>query len=219
MLPPSQPRDDSFNQGSQFSFDRNQTLPYPASNLDSQRRGFTPLGGRSRHAASSSATDSFSWPPDIPFVQQNNQPRHMSLPPSRAESVGQEDILSPEEITNPLGAMSNMAGLVEAAVERAREERSKSVSQSAAMGDKRTDEDLEAESADGQARPAKKTRFESYIPTGPAVLESQNLPPTSARLKAKMKLKKTHIHAYPDAVAEGFVSEEEGRELVQLYVS
>lgn len=48
--------------------------------------------------------------------------RHMSLPPSRAGSMGPPDIFGPEEIINPLGEMSNMAGLVEAAVERAREE-------------------------------------------------------------------------------------------------
>lgn len=124
-----------------------------------------------------------------------------SLPPSRLGSPGaDQDILSPEEITNPLGALSNMAGLVEAAVERAREEESP----------------LKRPLEGPLDRPHKKTRFNHEEPSGPAIIESQNLAPLGSR---KSKRKRVHIHAYPDVVTEGFMTEEEGKELLQMSVS
>ena len=123
-----------------------------------------------------------------------------SLPPSRLGSPGAEqDILSPEEITNPLGALSNMAGLVEAAVERAREEESPL-----------------KRAADGPAdKPFKRARFNHEEPSGPAIVESQHLAPSGSR---KSKTKRAHIHAYPDAVTEGYVTVEEGKELLEMCV-
>jgi hypothetical protein len=137
----------------------------------------------------------------------------MSLPPSRAGSVGPEDILGPEEIINPLGAMSSMAGLVEAAVERAREEQEKSGSGQSSGSEKRGSDG--SGGADASTRPKKKARFSSSPPTGPTVVEWQNLPPGSAKEKGKGK-KKTHVHMYPDAVTEGLVSEEEGKEMMSM---
>lgn len=122
-------------------------------------------------------------------------PAQQSLPESRLGSPGvDQDILGPEEITNPLGALSNMAGLVEAAVERAREEES--------PGD----------------RPLKRLRFEpieATPPLGPTITETQHLPPVGPK---RRRGKKLHIHAYPDAVTEGYVSEQEGRDLMRMSV-
>ena len=136
--------------------------------------------------------------PIMPAELQNPQPTlpAISIPPSRLGSPGaDEDILGPEEITNPLGALDNMAGLVEAAVERAREEQSP----------------LKRPSESKDERPVKKTRFSPEHPSGPIITEAQNLPPTRKR-----RSKRTHIHAYPDAVSEGYVSEAEGRELMAM---
>ena len=124
-----------------------------------------------------------------------------SLPPSRLGSPGaDQDILAPEEITNPLGALSNMAGLVEAAVERAREEGTPLKRPMEAVPD----------------MPYKKARFDHDEPLGPTITETQNLAPSGSR---KGKGKRTHIHAYPDAVSEGYISEDEGKELLQMSVN
>lgn len=149
-----------------------------------------------------------NFPPPQPV-----QPVEISLPPSRAGSVGAEDILGPEHITNPLGVMSNMAGLVEAAEARARDERGLA-STTEGEGSKRKAEDGKG---DGSGAPVKKARFSPTEPSGPAVLEDQRLPwKPGPSTKGKGKPKRKHIHAYPDAVAEGLVSEEEGRELMAL---
>lgn len=146
------------------------------------------------------------------FTQtQHLHSNEMSLPPSRAGSVGAEDILGPDHITNPLGAMSNMAGLVEAAVARARDDAAEGASNSNSSGKRGVDQS-------DNAGPVKKTRFSPTEPSGPTVLETQQLP-WKGTSKGKGKAKRKHIHAYPDAVAEGLVSEEEGRALIELQVS
>ena len=94
--------------------------------------------------------------------------------------------MGPEKINAPLESMSNMAGLVEAAVERAREER---VNPNAKR------------QIEGADRPIKKARFGDE--------------PVSGR---KMKLRKTHVHAYPDVVDEGIVGEAEAKELFGMWV-
>ena len=138
----------------------------------------------------------------------NSNAVDMSLPPSRAGSVGAEDILGPDHITNPLGAMSNMAGLVEAAVARARDDAAEGSAKEKSSS-KRTGDQSD------NSGPTKKTRFSPTEPSGPTVLETQQLP-WKGTSKGKGKAKRKHIHAYPDAVAEGLVSEEEGRELIAL---
>ncbi|WVQ78323.1 hypothetical protein IAT38_000408 [Cryptococcus sp. DSM 104549] len=163
--------------------------------------------------------------------------RHMSLPPSRAGSVGPPDIFGPEEIINPLGEMSNMAGLVEAAVERAREEQAKKNAAAAdggvapsGSGDtphdpgmKRpaTSMDMERGLSEGK-KPAKRTKFEAMglgyrTAKGPTVMDVQNLPPRAVVPGFVPLPTKLHHHAYPDAVSEGYVSEEEGRELMKVF--
>jgi hypothetical protein len=150
--------------------------------------------------------------PASTFTQtQHLQSNEMSLPPSRAGSVGAEDILGPDHITNPLGAMSNMAGLVEAAVARARDDAAEGASNNNNNSSKRG-----ADQSDN-AGPVKKTRFSPTEPSGPTVVETQQLP-WKGTSKGKGKAKRKHIHAYPDAVAEGLVSEEEGKALIELYV-
>lgn len=211
MLPPPQPRQDSTrSQPSPFGFAGQETMLSSTSGPDSSRLSLP---------QSSSSTTAFDWPPSSTTAQQPQQPqqpekqRHMSLPPSRAGSVGPEDILGPEEIINPLGAMSSMAGLVEAAVERAREEQEKGGSGQSSGSEKRGSDG--SGGADASTRPKKKARFSPSPPTGPTVVEWQNLPPGSAKEKGKGK-KKTHVHMYPDAVTEGLVSEEEGKEMMSM---
>ncbi|RXK39487.1 hypothetical protein M231_03155 [Tremella mesenterica] len=145
---------------------------------------------------------------------ENDRP-YSTLPPSRAGSLGPDDLLDAETITNPLGAMSNMAGLVEAAVERAREEQAKSMGNQHNGNGKRPF----ADSLDGTTthKVPKKSRLLEQRPTGHEIVEAQNLPPTPSGLKGKTRARKTHVHAFPDAVAEGYVSEEEGREMMKVF--
>jgi hypothetical protein len=105
--------------------------------------------------------------------------------------------------------MSNMAGLVEAAVERAREDAAEAVKKENPNGKR----PAEGENTD----PVKKSRFSPTEPSGPTVVETQQLPWKGGPSKGKSRAKRKHIHAYPDAVAEGLVSEEEGREMMALY--
>lgn len=148
-------------------------------------------------------------PASTMMQNQHLHANEMSLPPSRAGSVGAEDILGPDHITNPLGAMSNMAGLVEAAVARARDDAEENSTKEKASSKRAGDQG-------DSSGPVKKTRFSPTEPSGPTVLETQQLPWKGSTAKGKGKAKRKHIHAYPDAVAEGLVSEEEGRELIAL---
>lgn len=150
--------------------------------------------------------------------------RHMSLPPSRAGSMGPPDIFGPEEIINPLGEMSNMAGLVEAAVERAREEQaaqSKAPTPADPGSGKRGATDMErGPSLDDNEGSSKKARLASPPPSppplGPTVIETQNLPPRAILPGLWPIPKRLHQHAYPDVVTAGYVSEAEGRELMKV---
>ena len=114
-----------------------------------------------------------------------------SLPPSRAISEGPEGLMDSDDISRPLEAMSNMAGLVEAAMERSKEEKP-------------------------DARRPKRARFASPPPSGPTVVEHPLSPLHSSKRQPDRQV--IHIHAYPDAVALGLVSEDEGRSLMQMYV-
>ncbi|OWZ63172.1 hypothetical protein AYX14_03309 [Cryptococcus neoformans] len=153
--------------------------------------------------------------------------RHMSLPPSRAGSMGPPDIFGPEEIINPLGEMSNMAGLVEAAVERAREEQaaqSKAPTPADPGSGKRGATDMErGPSLDDNEGSSKKARLASPPPSppplGPTVIETQNLPPRAILPGLWPIPKRLHQHAYPDVVTAGYVSEAEGRELMKVFYS
>lgn len=141
------------------------------------------------------------------WQQASKQNLHMSLPPSRGGSVTPDDLLAPEEIINPLGAMTNMAGLVEAAVARARNEQATPSAHAGASAEGQVGED---------GGSAKRRRDSPTVPHGPFVVEAQNLPPQSTKEKIKKAGKKRHMHAYPDAVEEGFVSEQEGKDLMAM---
>ncbi|WWC89988.1 uncharacterized protein L201_004918 [Kwoniella dendrophila CBS 6074] len=165
-------------------------------------------------------------PPNVPgwpighLAESNHTTRHMSLPPSRAGSMGPEDILGPEEIINPLGEMSNMAGLVEAAVERAREEQAKTTSTNGGTPMKRSGSEMERSGSGNEDKKGlKRARFIPPHPVayGPVIYENQNLPPVAIGPGYKAGPKRQHTHAFPDAVTEGLVSEEEGREMLQIY--
>jgi hypothetical protein len=112
-----------------------------------------------------------------------------------------------------------MAGLVEAAVERAREEQEKNDDQQPGSTGKRPANDGVKSTGEAGVRPTKKARFSPNLPSGPSVVEWQNLPPVQAKDKGKGKKRTTHIHMYPDAVTEGIVSEEEGREMMSMRVT
>lgn len=217
MLPPQPSRLDGSEQGNSSGYNRTQTSPYMP--IPDVMRPSIKGGQSGRRMVPTGPSHPFPWSTQNHLVQQSAQNRHMSLPPSRVGSVGPDDILAPEEIINPLGAMSNMAGLVEAAVERAREEQQGNAPQNPGSTPSKRSAN-EAETVSGEdappSKPAKKARFSPPPPSGPAVIESQNLPPTSGPAKGKAKSKTTHIHAYPDAVAEGYVTEEEGREMMQM---
>lgn len=157
-------------------------------------------GADQKRPAPPAPTHSEAWP------QASKQSLYMSLPPSRGGSHTPDDILAPEEIINPLGAMTNMAGLVEAAVHRARNE---------GLGGSDFAGASDAKSAD-EGVSAKRRRHSATSPHGPVILEAQNLPAQSSKSKQNKAEKHRHIHAYPDAVEEGFVSEQEGRELMAM---
>ncbi|WRT67181.1 uncharacterized protein IL334_004147 [Kwoniella shivajii] len=147
--------------------------------------------------------------------------RHMSLPPSRAGSMGPEDILGPNEIINPLGEMSNMAGLVEAAVKRAREEQANSTSTNGGTPIKRSASEMERSSSgneDSKTGPKRARHVATHpVASGPVIYENQNLPPLPVGPGFKAGPKRQHVHAFSDAVAEGLVSEEEGKEMINIY--
>ncbi|ADV20422.1 Hypothetical protein CGB_B4500C [Cryptococcus gattii WM276] len=220
--------------------------PY-TSNTRVQPIGLTHTAQNSDTSAPPHFPDAFeeaSWQHDVSAIPSNNPrwrasaphrndgpkhpTRHMSLPPSRAGSMGPPDIFGPEEIINPLGEMSNMAGLVEAAVERAREEQAaQSTGKAPTPGDpgsgKRGAADMERDqSSDDKEGLSKKTRFaspppESPPPLGPTVIETQNLPPRAIVPGLWPIPRRLHQHAYPDVVTAGYVSEEEGKELMQIF--
>ena len=138
-------------------------------------------------------------PPDERLTFRDNQDRPQadtsgplgpSLPPSRAISEDPDGLMDGDDISRPLEAMSNMAELVEAAMERSKEEKP-------------------------NARPPKRARFASPPPSGPTIVEPHHplSPLHSSKRQAERQF--VHVHAYPDAVALGLVPEEEGRILMQ----
>ncbi|WWD15975.1 hypothetical protein CI109_100399 [Kwoniella shandongensis] len=206
------------NQARSFGFSPQQTdmLPPPPQ----RRPGGLDEGSRRQTISGDLNVPSVTWPSSGVIERQESHTRHMSLPPSRAGSVGPHDILAPEQIINPLGEMSNMAGLVEAAVERAREEQAaKASSQEDGTSMKRTASEMERAPSGGDLskKPPKKARFSPSRPGGPSVFENQNLPPKAVVPGFKSESKKWHVHAFPDVVTEGFVTEEEGKEMMRLY--
>ena len=199
IAPPPAPIDLSMFTGQNFGFPPKQEILLPFHGSDpgstpsyrSQPSPYIPVQNESGRVNTSM--------PALPL--DFFRPPAASVPESRLGSPGaDQDLLAPEEITNPLGALSNMAGLVEAAVERAREEQSSPAKRPADASD--------------AGRPFKKTRFSPEEPSGPVIVEEAQSVLTSG--PKRRRVKRTHIHAYPDAVAEGYLSEQEGRELVQL---
>jgi hypothetical protein len=133
----------------------------------------------------------------------------LSLPPSRAGSETPEEAINDSVINNPLGSMSSMAVIAEAAVERAREERD---NDPASGGRKR-----QASEDSAQAKEAAK-RFKQSFAEADAVGMSQDVT-NEAEANGDGKPKKSkrrHVHAFPDVVFEGLVSEDEGRELMGM---
>ncbi|KAK8869752.1 hypothetical protein IAR55_000320 [Kwoniella newhampshirensis] len=205
------------NQTQAFGFSPQQTEMPPPTH---RRPGVLDEVYRRQTIAGHSNPSAMPFTVNISSARQESHTRHMSLPPSRAGSVGPHDILGPEEIINPLGEMSNMAGLVEAAVERAREEQAAQVSGlTDVISMKRSASEMERELAedDLDKKSFKKARFTPSRPSGSTIFESQNLPPKAVVPGFKLNPKKWHVHAYPDAVTAGYVMEDEGKEMMKLY--
>lgn len=164
-----------------------------------------------------------------------------AIPSPAGSDAEDEDPLAPSQIMAPLGNMSSMAGLAEAAVERARAERLLS-----AGGDTKgaVDESKEITLPDASplddSRSAKRARLDDHgfaipeQPLRPKTLTSAGLQdypgasllgaaprPVSTDIVRTSKGKHTrrHVHAFPDVIALGLVSEQEARELFELYFS
>ncbi|KAJ9092612.1 hypothetical protein QFC19_008650 [Naganishia cerealis] len=189
--------------------------------------------------------------------------------PSGSDVEDEADPLAPASIMDPLGSMSSMAGLAEAAVERARaeklfvlqnqrqdEETSRREGDNLGMGRSRDSREEEIKSLDFGAKPMdsgdtdqprKRRRLDSAtgpvegksfaIPIDPALMQPptplgsnnqyhtqppENLPRgvIESRRYGKGKQKvRSHVHAFPDIVDLGLVSETEARELFDLFFS
>jgi hypothetical protein len=131
----------------------------------------------------------------------------MSLPPSRGGSEEPEDVLAIKEISNPLGVMSNMAGLVEEAAQRSK----------ASPKDAKLGEGPGAHYEDAvhlspeQPRAPKRARLAS--PPVTAIQDAWHLKESSGNVSAGRK-----IQGDVDPVAAGLITEQEGRELMRVYV-
>jgi hypothetical protein len=138
-------------------------------------------------------------------LQAWQQNLYTSLPPSRAGSEGPGDVLALEEMANPLGVMSNMAGLVEAAVQRGKGQES------------------EAVPARGSKRPATGDRHCSGedAALGPAMAKRprKSSPAKLAASVGHARNKNDGAPVFVDPVSAGAISEDEGRDLLAMYVS
>lgn len=182
------------------SHDRHSTAhPHMGGTADAARSVASP-----RHAR---ATEGNLWVPNLSTVRDRDHENRGtdSLPPSRSGSEAPEDILGAEEIINPLGSMSKMAGLVEAAVERAREEENRSDDDPSVASLKR--------SRSRENLGSRKARRGSQR----VIIEAQGLPQPVTDEGPKPRTQKAHIHSLLDVVDEGMVSEEEARELMAIY--
>ena len=163
------------------------------------------------HSQQGSSSSRSAVQPQIVHLIGDGDP---SLPPSRDASDVAEDMLGGDEIINPLGALSNMAELVEAAAERAREEQAR----------RRGDEPRGKRGASHEARqtsPAtsKKARFQSPPQNGHAVQDSQRILSPGGTIRNGISALKSHVHAFPDAISEEILTEEEGKELMRMCAS
>lgn len=174
-----------------------------------------------------------------------------AIPSPAGSDAEDEDPLAPSQIMAPLGNMSSMAGLAEAAVERARAERLMGSNDGkvaadegkevvmASLQDMQSGSPHDAMSADG--RNPKRPRLDDHgfaipdQPLRPSKITSsaglQDYPgasllgtaprPVSTDIVRTSKGKHTrrHVHAFPDVIALGLVSEQEARELFELYFS
>jgi hypothetical protein len=129
----------------------------------------------------------------------------MSLPPSRGGSEEPEDVLAIKEISNPLGVMSNMAGLVEEAAQRSK----------ASPKDPKLGEGPGAQYEDAvrlspeQPRATKRARLASPPVTG--TQDDWHLKDSSSNNRIGRK-----IQGDVDPVAAGLITEQEGRELMRV---
>jgi hypothetical protein len=144
----------------------------------------------------------------------------------------EEDALNPGMIMAPLANMSSMAGLAEAAVERARAER---IGKSDGVGALKEEGDrkptpgfpplpIEMDEERGDSQPKKKRKLSDTsfaVPADPieravAARDPPGIILESHRLGNEKKTRK-HVHAFPDVAALGLVGEEEARTLFDLY--
>ncbi|KAJ9121862.1 hypothetical protein QFC22_002485 [Naganishia vaughanmartiniae] len=186
--------------------------------------------------------------------------------PSGSDVDEEADSLAAASIMDPLGSMSSMAGLAEAAVERARaekllmlshhrreEETARRGSDNLGMGREGDLRDGDVKALDFSAKstdpldpdhPRKRRRLDSStgpaegksfaIPIDPALMQPptpnnpyhqpgpENIPRgviESRRYGKGKQQVRSHVHAFPDIVDLGLVSETEARELFDLFFS
>ncbi|KAL7423972.1 hypothetical protein Q5752_001557 [Cryptotrichosporon argae] len=122
---------------------------------------------------------------------------HRSLPPSPRGGSEDHDVLAIKEIDNPLGVMSSMAELVEAAVQRARDE----------VGNGGT--------GNGGKRPP--------VDDGPSVVKrARKSVSTGAENKPDVQLfaiRQAKREAWIDAIDAGVITEAQGREFLEIFLS
>ncbi|KAJ9102354.1 hypothetical protein QFC21_002754 [Naganishia friedmannii] len=189
--------------------------------------------------------------------------------PSGSDVDEEADSLAAASIMDPLGSMSSMAGLAEAAVERARAEKllmlshhrqdgdaARRGSDILSMGREGDSHEADVKALDFGAKPSdhvdsdqprKRRRLDSStgptegksfaIPIDPALMQPptplgsnnsyqyqgpENIPRgviESRRYGKGKQQVKSHVHAFPDIVDLGLVSETEARELFDLFFS
>lgn len=145
------------------------------------------------------------WQHDWPDTRAQPPVTYMSLPPSRGGSEEPEDVLAIKEISNPLGVMSNMAGLVEEAAQRSK----------ASPKDPKLGEGPGAQYEDAvrlspeQPRATKRARLASPPVTG--TQDDWHLKDSSSNNRIGRK-----IQGDVDPVAAGLITEQEGRELMRV---
>lgn len=172
--------------------------------LQSEPESESGLGG-SRNNDRLEIQSAGRWQHDWPDTRAQPPVTYMSLPPSRGGSEEPEDVLAIKEISNPLGVMSNMAGLVEEAAQRSK----------ASPKDPKLGEGPGAQYDDTvrlspeQTRAPKRARLAS--PPVTATLDDWHLKESSSNVSVGRK-----VQGDVDPVAAGLITEQEGRELMRV---
>jgi hypothetical protein len=143
-------------------------------------------------------------------VQGGNEGFEISRSPSRRTSGDSEDVLALKEISNPLGVMSDMADLVEA------EDDLGGVRVTGAIASDGGPRSLD-DTSNGPPTKRARLRGGSHVPT-PSV--GHGMTQSAAGGGIRRRAAKADGSARgQDPVTAGLISEDEGRELMKMYIS